>query len=198
MADTPTTGRNGNDLPGQGASMSTDKVSAWFVREILPLEAILMHFLQHNWQNRADIADLRQDVYARVFEAAQKQIPDNAKRFLLATARNLLIDRVRREQVVPIDVIADVDSLGVAIDTLSPDRTVMAREELRRLQVALDRLPPRCREAIVLAYVEGLNGQEIASRMGITKFTVSEHLSNGLRALTDMLYGEPIDRGRTS
>jgi RNA polymerase sigma-70 factor (ECF subfamily) len=198
MADTPTTGRNGNDLQGQGGPVSVDRVSAWFVREVLPLEAILMHFLQHNWQNRGDIADLRQDVYARVFEAAQKQIPDNANRFLLTSARNLLIDRVRREQVVPIDVIADVDSLGVAIDTLTPDRTVMAREELRRLQVALDRLPTRCREAIVLAYVEGLNGQEIAQRMGITKFTVSEHLSNGLRALTDMLYGEPVDRGRSS
>jgi DNA-directed RNA polymerase specialized sigma24 family protein len=48
----------------------------------------------------------------------------------------------------------------------------------------------------VLAYVEGLTGQEIAERMGITKFTVSEHLSNGVRQLTDMLYGEPVDRGR--
>ena len=196
MTETPTTGRGSGDLQGQGDTVSVDKVSAWFVREVLPLEAILMHYLQHNWQNRADIADLRQDVYARVFEAAQKQLPDNAKRFLLATARNLLIDRVRREQVVPIDVIADVDSLGVAIDTLGPDRTVMAREELRRLQVALDRLPPRCRQAVVLAYVEGLTGQEIAERMGITKFTVSEHLSNGVRQLTDMLYGEPVDRGR--
>jgi RNA polymerase sigma-70 factor (ECF subfamily) len=156
MADTPTTGRNGNDLPGQGASMSTDKVSAWFVREILPLEAILMHFLQHNWQNRADIADLRQDVYARVFEAAQKQIPDNAKRFLLATARNLLIDRVRREQVVPIEAVADLDALGVAIDEPGPDRNVMARDELRRVQAALDRLPPRAREALLLRRVDGL------------------------------------------
>ena len=34
-----------------------------------------MQFLQHNWRNRSDIDDLRQDVYVRVYEAAQKQIP---------------------------------------------------------------------------------------------------------------------------
>jgi RNA polymerase sigma factor (sigma-70 family) len=191
-------GREGIDLHGQSEVMNMDAVSDWFVREVLPLEAILMHYLQHNWQNKGDIADFRQDVYARVFEAARKQIPDNPKRFVLTTARNLLIDQVRREQIIPIDVIADVDILGIAIDTPGPDRAVMAREELRRLQAALDRLPPRCREAIVLAYVDGLNGQEIAARMGITKFTVSEHLATGVRTLTDMLYGEPIDRGRVS
>jgi len=180
MTETPTTGRGGGDLQGQGEAMSVDKVSAWFVREVLPFEAILMHYLQHNWQNRADIADLRQDVYARVFEAAQKQIPDNAKRFLLATARNLLIDRVRREQVVPIDVIADVDSLGIAIDTLGPDRTVMAREELRRLQVALDRLPPRCREAFVLHRFENLSYPLIAHRMGIGISAVEKHIAEAM------------------
>ena len=56
-----------------------------------------MQFLRHNWRNKADIADLRQEVYVRVYEAARKQIPDPAKPFVFTTARNLLIDRVRRE-----------------------------------------------------------------------------------------------------
>jgi RNA polymerase sigma-70 factor (ECF subfamily) len=188
--------------PGRGSVKSHETatglaaVSTWFVREVLPLEAILMHFLHHNWRNSGDIADLRQDVYVRVFETAQKQIPDHARRFVLMTARNLLIDRVRREQVVPIDVVSDVDALGVAMDAPGPDHALMAREELRRLQGALDRLPPRCREAVILGHIEGLTGQEIASRMGVTEPTVSEHLTNGLRTLTNILYGEPADRGR--
>ena len=49
----------------------------------------------------------------------------------------------------------------------------MAREELRRLQAAIDRLPPRCREAVVLARIEELPGREIARRMGINEATVS-------------------------
>lgn len=194
MNETSETRRDESGLRNQGAVVKADAVSAWFVREILPLEAILMHYLHHNWQNRSDIADLRQEVYARVFEAAQSQVPDNPKRFLLTTARNLLIDRVRREHVVPIEAVADLEALGVAIDQPGPDRVAMAREELRRLQAALDRLPPRCREAVILGHMEGLTGTEIAARMGVTKFTVSEHLANGVRALTDMLYGEALER----
>lgn len=198
MTDKPDTGCEEAVLRLQRTMLSVADVSDWFVREVLPLEAILIHFLQHNWQNENEIVDLRQEVYLRVFEAAQQGLPEYTKRFVLTTARNLLIDRVRREQVVPIDAVADVEAMTVAIDAPGPDRIVMAREELRRLQLALDRLPPRCREAVILAHIEGLSGKEIAHRMGISEATVSRHLSNGIDAFTDMLFGEPVDRARKS
>ncbi len=198
MAKTLETGREGAELRTQDATVSATEVSAWFVRDVLPLEAILMHYLQHNWHNRSDIVDLRQEVYVRVLEAAQKQIPEHTKRFVLTTARNLLIDRVRREHVVPIDAVADVDALSVAIDAPGPDRELLAREELRCLKTALDRLPPRCREAVILGHIEGHTGQEVAVRMGVTEAAVSKHLANGIRALTDMLYGELSDRTKAS
>jgi len=198
MAEISDPGREGINLRLPSAMVGVTEVSSWFVRDVLPLEAILMHFLQHNWQNESDIVDLRQEVYLRVFEAAQHGLPEHTKRFVLMTARNLLIDRVRREQVVPIDAVADVEAMTIAIDAPGPDRVVMAREELRRLQTALDRLPPRCREAIILAHIEGLSGQEIAQRMGISEATVSRHLSSGIDAFTDMLFGEPMDRTRKS
>jgi len=177
-------------------AVKADPVAAWFVREILPLEAILMQYLHHNWHNRSDLGDLRQEIYVRVCEAAQEQLPEHPKRFLLTTARNLLIDRVRHEQVVPIDAVSEVDVLGTALDEPAPDQVVIARDELRRLRAALDRLPPRCREAVVLGQIEGLSGREIAARMGISPGMVSTHIATGLKALANMLYGEPIDRGR--
>ena len=117
---------------------------------------------EHNWRNEADIADLRQDVYERVCEAAQEHIPEHAKAFVFKTARNLFVDRVRRSQVVPIDAVSDFEALGIPLDAPGPDRGVIARDELRRLQAALDCLPPRCREAVVLGRIEGFSGKEIA------------------------------------
>jgi RNA polymerase sigma-70 factor (ECF subfamily) len=166
------------------------------VREVLPLEAALMQFLQHNWRNKADIADLRQDVYVQVFDAAHNNIPDNTKAFVFQTARNLLINRLKREHIVPIEAVADVEALNAAIETPGPERNTIARDELRRLQAALDRLPPRCREAVVLGRIEGLSGREIAARMGITEQAVSAHLINGVRALVNEVYGD--DRRRPS
>ena len=198
MGETTETERESAEQRFQDPSVKVSEVSTWFMHEVLPLEAILMHYLQHNWQNASDIIDLRQEVYVRLLEAAQKEIPEHTKRFVLITARNLLIDRVRREHVVPIDAVADVDALGVAIDSPGPDREMIARDELRQLRIALDRLPPRCREAIVLGHIEGRSGQEIAARMGVSEAAVSKHLRNGIRALTNMLYGELDDRTKTS
>src|SRR6185437_5228285 len=117
---------------------------------VLPLEAALMQFLQHNWRNKNDIADLRQEVYVRVFDAAKKEIPARTRQFVFATARNLLITRIRDESVVPIEAVADLDALNVAKDEPGPERSAAARDELRRLQSALERLPPRCRQAVIL------------------------------------------------
>jgi len=189
MADTPDNNRDIANAQGC-ASVSLREVKAWFVREVLPLESALIHFLHHNWRNQADIDDLLQEVYMRLTAAAQKEIPAQTKAFVFSTARNLLIDRVRREQVVPIEAVADLDALGVAIDEPGPDRSVMARDELRRVQAALDRLPPRAREALLLRRVDGLSRAEIAQRMGIGEGTVKEYLSESVCALADMLYGE--------
>jgi len=172
------------------ARMSTPELRAWFVREVVPLEPELMKYLQHNWRNRSDIVDLRQEVYARVFDAARTQIPEKTRQFVFTTARNLLINRVLHEQVVPIEAVADLEALDIAKDTPDPERSVIAREELRRLQVALDELPPRCREAIVLRKIENLSIREIVQRMGVSENTVKMHLSNGVRALTEALYGQ--------
>ena len=180
----------GADLRHGNAGMSAAEVDRWFAREILPLEQALMQFLQHNWRNRGDVTDLRQDIYVQVYQAALTNLPERPKQFLFATARNLLINRVRHAQVVPIDPVSDLQALNIADDEPGPDRVLIAREELRRLQIALDRLPPRCREVVVLARIEGCSGREITQRLGISEATVSEHLNKGMRILADILYGE--------
>ncbi len=191
MAEKPVSGRDVGGRNRRGTAVTDDTVSAWFIREIVPLEANLMAYLRHNWRNPSDIADLRQEVYARVLEAAQERIPDNPKHFLLVCARNLLINLVRREQIVPMETFADVDILGVASDAPAPDRQIIKREELRQLEAALERLPERTREAVTLAYFEGLSGKEIAKRMGITQSRVSHHISEGTLILGNILYGGP-------
>lgn len=195
MVERSETGREGADKCGVGAIMTASGVNSWFIREVLPLEAALMQFLRRCVRDGSDVADLRQDVYVRVYEAAQKKIPNPVRPFLITTARNLVIDRVRREQVVSIEAVADLAELEIAEDKPGPERSVMARQELRRLQMALDRLPPRCREAIMLRKVEGLTGREIAARMGITLDTVNEYLAIGMFSLANSLHGQPVGTG---
>ena len=167
-----------------------EDVRAWFIREVLPLEAALMRYLHRNWRRKDDIPDLRNDIYVQVYEAALKQIPAKPRQFVVTTARNLLIDRFRREHIVPIEAMADLDMLEAVLDVADPERTVAARDDLRRLQAALDRLPPRAREVIVMRRVQGLSRVEISMRLGISEETISAHMTDGMRALTEFFYGE--------
>ncbi len=189
MAKTTDMDRDRAETRNSGVRMSTPELRAWFVREVVPLEPVLMQYLQHNWRNRSDIVDLRQEVYMRVFEAARVQIPERTRQFVFTTARNHLIDRVLHEQIVPIEAVADLEALEVAKDAPDPERSTIAREELRRLQTALDSLPPRCREAVILRKIENFSVHEVAQRMGVSENTVKMHLTNGVRVLTEALYG---------
>ena len=173
-----------------GTEITVAMVKAWFGREILPLEVSLMQYLEHNWRNASDISDLRQEVYVRIYEAALRKFPEKPRQYLFATARNILIKRVQHERVVPIEAVADLEALNLAGDAPDVERIILAGEELRRLQAALDRLPPRARETILLSRIEGLSRGEIASRMGIGEASVSQYLSQGIRALVNILYGE--------
>lgn len=122
MADIPKTGRDSADLRPSGVGATVPALQEWFVREVLPLEAMLTQFLRRSGRSKSDIDDLIQDVYVRVCEAAAKEIPDPAKPFVFTVARNLLIDRLRREHVVPIETVEDLDALNIAIDAPGPTR----------------------------------------------------------------------------
>ena len=162
----------------------------WFVREILAHEAALMHFLRRFWPHRDEVADLRQEIYVRVYEAAGKSLPEQPKAFLFATARHLLADRVRRSRVVSIETMGDFEALNVLmVDGLSPEHCCGARQVLRRLSDAFDRLPARCREVVWLRRVEELSQKQVAARMGITEKTVEKHLAKGMRLMADGFHG---------
>jgi len=166
----------------------SDSLDGWFVREILVHEAALLRYLARMWHNSDDLADLRQEIYVRVYESASNCIPIHAKSFLFTTARNLMADLARRARIVSIDLMADLDPLNVLIDELTPERRTGATEELCHLSTAFARLTPRCREVIWMRKVEGLCQKEVAIRLGISEGTVEKHITKGMRDLADALF----------
>ena len=169
--------------------MNQDALDDWFMREVLPLEPMLTRFLQRNWRTEAEISDLRQEAYARVYEAAKRERPQLVKPFLFQIARNLMIDRLRRQSVVSLESMADVDWLNVSDDRPSSEAYVAARQELRLLQAALDKLPPRCRQVVLMRKVEGFSQREVAKEMGITIETVENQVAKGMRLLAQAIGG---------
>ena len=167
-----------------------ENLDRWFVREILSHEASLVRYLRRMWRNQADVLDLRQETYLRVYEAAAKARPQAPKSYLFTTARNLMVDRVRRERVISIEAGGYLGALNVLVDEISPEQHASAHEQLRRLATAFDALPPKCREVMWLRRVDGLSQKEVASRLGVTAKTVEKHVARGVRLLADSLFDD--------
>lgn len=164
-------------------------LEAWFSREVFPLERSLTRFIQRRWRETSEIADLRQEVYARVYEAARQGLPRQAGPFVFTVARNHLINSARRARIVSFDQVADLEAIDGAADMLTPDRHLLARDELARFEAGLERLPQRCREIVRLRKVEGLSTRDTAERLQVSPGTVEQQLIHGMRALADFMRG---------
>jgi RNA polymerase sigma-70 factor (ECF subfamily) len=175
-----------------------DAVDDWFVREILPHEAALLRYLARAWPNPADIQDIRHDAYVRILEGADRLRPIAPKSLLFSIARNLMIDRARRNRIVPIDLLADLDSLNVLVDEVTPERRASIRQQLVIISAAINRLPEKCREVLWLRRVESLSQKEIAAKLGVTEGTVEKHMMRAARLLTQLLSDPDAREMRTS
>lgn len=71
--------------------------------------------------------------------------------------------------------------------TLGPDDVASARISAQRARAALHRLPPHQRQALELAYVEGLTYRQVAMELGIPEGTAKSRMRLGLGHLARLL-----------
>lgn len=169
--------------------LDRDALRRWFCAEILPLERPLTRYIRRNWSNEAEVHDLRHEVYVRVLECSVDHVPLQPKAFLFTTARNHLINCAKRGQIISFESVVDLEASTLPVDAVTPERIHSARDELKRVYAALERLPPRYRNVVMLRKVDGLSQREVAARLGLSVGTVEQYLIFGMRALIDLMQG---------
>ncbi|MFI7411401.1 sigma-70 family RNA polymerase sigma factor [Streptomyces sp. NPDC049627] len=105
-----------------------------------------------------------------------------AEAYLRSTVCNLTRMRIRHLQVARKHVEKPADEL-----VASAESTALLRDDQRVLIDALQQLPARQREALVLRHWLGLKESEIAAAMGISCGSVKTHTARGLAALTQAM-----------
>ncbi len=93
--------------------------------------------------------------------------------------------RLRHRQVVA------RNAAPVSPPRRSAEAEVLVREVQREVQAALDGLPTRQREAIVLRYWMDLREADVAAAMGVSPGTVKTHTSRAMAALAARLEPRP-------
>lgn len=161
----------------------------WFKREIHVHDAQLKAYLRSSYPRLSeDVDDVVQEAYLRVWKAGLASPIRAAKAFLFQVARHLAIDLLRHERISPLVSLPDLSALSVLEDGPGVAEVACTREEVALLARALDALPARCREVMLLRQIQGVPQREIARRLGLSELTVQTHVVNGLRRVEAYLH----------
>jgi RNA polymerase sigma-70 factor (ECF subfamily) len=137
----------------------------------------------------SDLAeDLTQSTFERALRAWPRFDPTRAseRTWLLAIARNLLVDHYRRDRP---DLPGDIDEHNLPM-VRGPEEAV---QSCARMQELLQMLGEREREVVALRFGADLTGPEIAELTGLSLANVQQILSRALRRLRALLEGTEAD-----
>ncbi|KOF52059.1 MULTISPECIES: sigma-70 family RNA polymerase sigma factor [unclassified Achromobacter] len=142
------------------------------------------HGWLHNWLrarlgNSFDAADLAHDTFVRVLRHRHELEALREPRAYLATvARRLMLNHHRRRSLEA----AYLEALAALPPAQVPpaEQRLILLETLNEIDDMLDGLPPRVRQAFLLAQLEGLSHAEIAARLGVSLRSVHRYVTRGL------------------
>lgn len=129
-----------------------------------------------------------QDVYLQVWRTAEKfdEASGSALAWVLTLAHRRAVDRVRSEQAASLrDIKYGAANLEAEVDHVAD--AVVSSDERRQVAVCLDGLTEVQREAIEMAYYQGLTYSQVAERLTANLATVKSRMRDGLRALRNCL-----------
>jgi RNA polymerase sigma-70 factor, ECF subfamily len=164
---------------------------AW--EELVKTHTKRVYGLCYRFTNRENEAqDLTQDVFLRVFKTLRSFRAGEGSFvvWLTRVTRNLLVDHYRRtknERVTD----AIEEKLSVLEERTAQysrtDGLLAGREAGELLQVALQRLSPELREAVILRDLQELEYREIARVLNVPEGTVKSRLNRGRAELARVL-----------
>jgi RNA polymerase sigma-70 factor (ECF subfamily) len=138
----------------------------------------LVLFLASRLKDIQAAREVAQEAYVRVLELENLSAVGFLRSYLFKVAGNLAIDRMRQQQSrARLDRISDFDDF---LDTLPPERTVIAREELAFLGQVVGELPAKYQQAFRLHRLEDQRFEEIAREMGLKERMVRRYVTNAL------------------
>ncbi|MGF7138810.1 RNA polymerase sigma-70 factor [Roseimarinus sediminis] len=136
-------------------------------------------------KSRTLAEDLVQDIFFKIWtRRTQITISTSLKAYLFSALRNRCIDYLRRENR---NGIKEDESKADKEVPLNPQSLLVEAELKELINMAIEKLPPACREIFVMNRLEGLKAAEIAERKGLSQRTVEKQIGNALKLMRKYL-----------
>jgi RNA polymerase sigma-70 factor (ECF subfamily) len=188
MEDRTSSAPDGNTEPEEGA-----EAPAIAFRRLFELHFEELYRFAYRYVDSGETAkDLVHEAFLRLWQQrAQVDFGGpTARSYLYTVVRYQALDQLRhrrveerwrREYVTPL-----VTDQGAALGS-DPHQEFTARETAAAIQQALDALPPRQRQVLLLRWQQQASYDQIAETLGISPKTVAVHIGKAIQRLRELL-----------
>jgi len=153
-----------------------------------------------------DVDDVVQESYLRVWRRQMSKpitqitgsVKASVRGFLFQVARRLALDTIRHERASPVETGADYEAVPDDSVSVAIRESVSADQEYQLVLQAIDRLPVRCREVVLLRKIQGKSPAETAQMLGLSEETVHVHTRRGLQKVQEFLRSQGVISERSS
>ncbi len=149
--------------------------------------AICLGFMLRILHDRAEAEDLLQEVYLQIWQQADAYDVERGRpvTWILTIARSRALDRLRKLDVRSRTAVAATREQSFTTENAVD--TCLHLEQAELVHSALIEIPEKQRQALLLAYYEGLTQTQIAERLSEPLGTIKTRMRNGLLKMHDLL-----------
>jgi RNA polymerase sigma factor (sigma-70 family) len=150
----------------------------------------LMRYVRARFRGVGDAEDVMQDLWLRLSTLETGPVAEPLA-YLYRMAENLVLDRrrsaIRRSSREREWTMGQIDgTFEHPVDSQpGAERALLARDQLNRMNDALDALPERTAFSFRAVRIDGTPQKDIAAQMGISLSAVEKHLQRAYRAVLD-------------
>jgi RNA polymerase sigma-70 factor (ECF subfamily) len=143
-------------------------------------------FMMRKGASDVEAEDLVQETMIAVWSKAGLYVAERGgvSTWIYTIARNLRIDRLRREKT---SLYTDIDDFDAESDEAQPDDALGRMQEDSLVAQALAQIPEEQRQLLILSYVEDMPQSDIAAKLQIPLGTVKSRMRLAYRRLRTLL-----------
>jgi len=128
-------------------------------------------------ENRETAEDIVHDLFTKLWENHKKiEITTSIKQYLFWSVRNLSLNNITHINVMREYEDRFLKENSEASNCNNPESILEAKETESSIYELFDTLPKQCKEVFLLRFEEGLQYDEIASRLGISMGAVKSQI----------------------
>ncbi len=142
----------------------------------------LVVFVSQIIMNSTDAEEIVQDFFVKLWDKRGNIVNGNSfKSYLFISVKNSSFNYLKRKKIKE-SVVEELKQ--IMKDNLLYEPDLFINSELQvQLKKAYEKIPPRTLEVFTLSRINGLNNEEIAGQLNISKRTVETQISNALKIL---------------